>query len=368
MRRLSPFLLLIIASNAWAAFGYYSPISINSAQVPSTQTDFPVLVSVTDARFKTVGNGGHVQNSSGFDIRPYTNSGLGTAITGYELERYTASTGEVIMWVKVSSLSSSTTPFVLAYGDSGISTDGSSTATWSNSFTDVYHLKDGTTLSLNDSTSGAFTLAFSASHATPTAGIIDGAASFASASSQALIGPGTQSGTAALTVSAWVNATSFPNTYHTVIGYSTAAPRFFMIQVKSTGKLACFATNSGGTAVFYDGTGSHTLSAGTSYYLTMTYDSVAGLIGYVNAASDGTVAANGTLFTSTIAITLGRDDINAGRLWNGWIDEGRVASVARSANWITTEYNNQSAPGTFETLGTEVAIGATSNGWFYFFP
>src|SRR5712675_599468 len=122
------------------AFSFYSPLSINSAQVPSTQTDFPVLVSVTDARFKTVGNGGHVQNSSGFDIRPYTDSTLTTAITGYELERYNASTGEVVMWVKVSSLTSASTPFVLAYGDAGISTDGSSSSTWSNSFRSDFHL------------------------------------------------------------------------------------------------------------------------------------------------------------------------------------------------------------------------------------
>ncbi len=152
MKRLSLVFLLALSVNAWAAFGYYSPVSINAAQVPSTQTDFAVLVSQTDNRFKTVGNGGHVQNASGFDIRPYTDSTLVTAITGYELERYNASTGEVVMWVKVSSLSSSTTPFVLAYGDSGISTDGSSSTTWDSNFLAVYHLKDGTTLNVNSST------------------------------------------------------------------------------------------------------------------------------------------------------------------------------------------------------------------------
>ena len=181
MRGLIAIAFLFVASQTWAAFGYYSPISVNSSQVPSTQTDFPVLVSVTDTRFKTVGNGGHVQNSSGFDIRPYTDSTLTTAITGYELERYNASTGEVVMWVKVSSLSSSTTPFVLAYGDSGISTDGSSTTTWSNSFLGVYHLADGTTLNVNSSTGSNN----GANHsATAASGQIDGAGAFASASTQ----------------------------------------------------------------------------------------------------------------------------------------------------------------------------------------
>ncbi len=42
-----------------------------------------------------------------------------------------------------------------------------------------------------------------------------------------------------------------------------------------------------------------------------------------------------------------------------------MASVARSADWITTEYNNQSAPGTFETLGTEVPVSAVTFSGLY---
>jgi hypothetical protein len=99
----------------------------------------------------------------------------------------------------------------------------------------------------------------------------------------------------------------------------------------------------------------------------MTYSSSAGLVGYVNAASDNTVAANGTADTTSLNINVGRDPIN-GRNWNGSLDEARVSTVARSADWITTEYNNQSAPGTFETLGTEVPLTTAANGWFYFFP
>ncbi len=364
MRRFIAIAFLLATSQAWAAFGYYSPVSINAAQVPSTQTDFPVLVSVTDNRFKTVGNGGHVQNSSGFDIRPYTDSTLSTAITGYELERYNASTGEVIMWVKVSSLSSSTTPFVLAYGDSGISTDGSSNTTWSNSFVNVYHLKDGTTLSLTDSTSNAVTLTNN-NGVTAVAGQIDGAGGFASASSQSLSNASEINPGIAFTLSAWVKGTSFPNAYNTAILLQSSGVSYKVIYVKSNGKLAMYMTAT--ADIHYDGGGLQTLSTGTWYYLTMSYDSSSGLIGKVNASADGTGAANGNA-TSTQQISIGNDTINAGRLWNGPLDEVRVASVARSADWISTEYNNQNAPGTFETLGTEVAITATNNGWFYFFP
>lgn len=339
---------------------YYSPISINAAQVPSTQTDFPVLVSQTDARFKTIGNGGHVNNSSGFDIRPYSDTGLTTALT-YQLERYNASTGEVIMWVKVSSLSSSTTPIYLGYGDTGISTDGSSTSTWDSNFVNVYHLKDGTTLDTTSNNGGNNLTNHSATAAT---GKIDGGAGLVSASSQYL-DETASSATVAMTFSIWVNATSFPNAYNATIFRNPDNTRVWGILIKSTGKLACWIMAS--TLLSYDGTGSNTLSTSTWYYLTLTYNSSAGLKAYVNGSVDQSVAANGNGNTTVSGISLGKDPTN-GRYWNGAIDEARISNIARSADWITTEYNNQSAPGTFETLGSEVSLSGSTSNFFLLFP
>lgn len=356
------------------SFGYYSPISINSAQVPSTQTDFPVLVSQIDNRFKTVGNGGHVQDANGYDIRPYSDSGLSTAITGFELERYNASTGEVIMWVKVGSLSSSTTPIYLAYGDASLNTDGSSTTTWSNSFVGVYHLADGSTLSVNSSTGS--NNGTNTNSVTATTGQIDGSGGFASASSQ-YIDLSTGIAPVAITLSAWVKATSFPNAYNGVIVRSNASyTSYGMLYVNSSGNLSCFAYAAGGIGgVIYDGTGSHTLSTGTWYYLTLTYSNapnpVGGLSGYVNAASDhALVAVNGVDLVVTSATTsIGGDTNTTGRWWNGALDEVRVSGVARNADWITTEYNNQSDPATFETLDAEVSLSTfRSSAFLEFYP
>ncbi len=362
MKRIIVIAFLFATSQAWAAQAYYSPISINSAQVPSTQTDFPVLVSITDARFKSVSNSGHVAGTSGFDIRPYTDTTLGTSITGYELERYNASTGEVVMWVKVSSLSSSTTPIVLGYGDASLTTDGSSTTTWSNSFKQVFHMKDGTTLSLKNSVTG--NNATNTNTVTAGTGQIDGCGSFASASSQQLASFDPDILTAT-TISAWVKATTLPAAYNSPGGYD-ATSNNNVILVKSTGKLAMFIHASG--TVSYDGSGTHTVSTGTWYLLHLVYSSSVGLIGYFNAASDATASANGNLnLGAGISPTIG-NQASVSRYWNGVLDEFRTSSVVRSADWITTEYNNQSAPGTFETLGTEVAITTGAIGWFYFFP
>lgn len=332
---------------------YYSGISIKSGQVPSTQTDFPVLVSQTDNRFKTTGNGGHVANTNGYDIRPYSDSTLGTQLT-YELERYNAATGEVIMWVKVSSLSSSTTPIYLGYGDTSLSTDASSTATWSNNFKSVYHQADGSSLNAKDST-GSFN-GFASINITAGVGQIDGGSTGYDGSNDRYISLGDQRQDA-VTVSTWAKATAFTNAYNApVFANNITATGYYGIFVNSSGKLALYYDCSGGI-VNYDGTGSHTLSSGTWYYLVATYSSSDGLTGYVNASSDGTASANGTIKTSApISLYIGKDPTTVPRYWNGSVDETRIATVARPLDWITTEYNNQSAPSSFETLEAELEV------------
>src|SRR5262245_53924036 len=109
------------------AFGYYSAFTVNPGQVPSARTDFPVLLNPTDSRFKSTGNGGHVQSTSGYDLRPYADSSHSTAYS-FELVNYTATTGDFEMRVKVPSLSNGSVIY-LFYGDATLNTDGSSTAT-----------------------------------------------------------------------------------------------------------------------------------------------------------------------------------------------------------------------------------------------
>ena len=47
---------------------------------------------------------------------------------------------------------------------------------------------------------------------------------------------------------------------------------------------------------------------------------------------------------------------------NGSIDEFRIQSVARSADWILTEYNNESSPGTFYSVGGEQTFSSAGVG------
>ena len=329
------------------AFGFYSPVTVAHAQVPSTQSNFPVLVSVTDARFKTTGGGGNVQNASGFDIRPYSDTGLTTALT-YELERYNSSTGEVIMWVSIASLSSSVdTPIYLAYGDATLSSDGSSASTWDSNFKAVWHLKDGTTLSGTDTTTGNnLTL-----NNTPTAvaGQIDGGMGLNGTNQDATpANPGDFPITTAWSVSCWVNATVLVGSDRIIVKWG---------QFSNNGPHIIYTSGSAQWSVrFWGGTSCNggTPATGTWTHLYGTFDA-SNLRLYVG----GSLAAGPTAATpasGTAAGVVGSNSLG-GSFWSGSLDEIRISDVARSADWITTEFNNQSNPGSFAPLGTEVPVG-----------
>ncbi len=39
--------------------------------------------------------------------------------------------------------------------------------------------------------------------------------------------------------------------------------------------------------------------------------------------------------------------------FEGWIDEVHISNIARTRDWIITEYNNQFSPSAFFTIGPE---------------
>ncbi len=73
----------------------------------------------------------------------------------------------------------------------------------------------------------------------------------------------------------------------------------------------------------------------------------------------GTVAANsGSL--SGVSVRIGYDNVYSGAYTVGSTDEIRVSSITRDANWIKTEYNNQSSPSTFYSLSAQSTVGTVA--------
>src|SRR5438105_5271179 len=87
--------------------GYSSrrTVVIDHTKVPNTdQTNFPMLFSGTYAYLATTSNGGGVTSSSGYDII-FTSDAGGNSVLPFERESYTATTGAVLYWVQVPTVS-----------------------------------------------------------------------------------------------------------------------------------------------------------------------------------------------------------------------------------------------------------------------
>lgn len=139
---------------AWADsdYGYKKKITIDHDKVAGDETDFPILISVTDGNLADTANGGHIESSSGYDIVFYDSTE--NTLLKHEIERYVNTNGLLVFWVKIPSISgTSDTDLYIYYGKSGVTVDPSSTDTWNANFLGVYHLTESAGANCNDSTS-----------------------------------------------------------------------------------------------------------------------------------------------------------------------------------------------------------------------
>jgi hypothetical protein len=337
-------------------------MTIGHTKVPGTQSNFTVLVSVTDPALKTVANGGHVANANGYDIGFYSDSG-GTTKLKWQVEKYDGTTGNLIAWVKIPSVSSSTdTVFYLMYGNRAINTDQSDPAnTWDSDFKAVWHLGNGTTLSLIDSISGNSLTNNGTVGATT--GIIDGAAGTFNGTSQSLNSPPIDlTSTGHVMLTAWVNTAAFANDDGLFFEFSNnfnLNPGGFLVDPNDgpTSEFVVGLLNDGGHNEGYF----TRPSTGWHYYaFTFDFTAQAGAL-----ATGAYVDAIAQVLTQNKFIT-GSPGFHAGNypfyimsrgattlFHQGVVDEVRLSSIFRSPDWITTEFNNQSSPGTFIIVGSE---------------
>lgn len=349
------------SSGNFSAWAHKSQITFSGYTKPETLTDFPVLVNIGT-------------NISGFDWSQFADSNgnelrfadaNGNELP-YERDRgfsvWTNGAGVGQVWVKVPQLSSSTV--ITAYWGNpaatasapAYNTDGS---VWANGFGGVWHLPDGQNLSAKDSTANQNNgVAFQATTVSP-AGEIGGAASFNGSSAYVNVGTAPTVNPTAITYSAWVNPSLLSVAYASIFSKSENG-RVTTMLLKSNGKLACYLGTSGGI-VNYDGTGANTVTAGNWYYLTMTYDAANGLTGYINGALDASAPSGGDINVASDEIWIGGHPSINGRNFNGVIDEARISTVARDANWVWAEWMNMASNNVFDSYG---AVAANSGGNF----
>jgi hypothetical protein len=345
-----------LADGGW---DYRVAVTVDDAKVPSTQTSFPVYVDLSDlpADFHT-----NVA-TDGCDIRVSNSAGTELA---HELVDYdaTGDTGE-LHFLADSIAGTGDTTFYIYYGRAAncYATDATygAEAVWS-SYKAVYHLEgsyDGTSGEMVDSTGNGFDATSGGGTVSPTsaAGKLSGGAQDFDGTNDGITLPTFGSffdGSNDHSVTMWVNIDDHSNNTYTTIFDPRETDKISYAQIYR---------NAGGTEGFYSlyqnsSTGWQIISNTTDsnndqwYHYAASWDASGNLTQYVDAGSDGSVAAASTINADTRGTEFGQDSSKT-MFFDGTVDEFRIATVPLTSDWITTEYNNQTDTSTFYTAGTQ---------------
>jgi subtilase family serine protease len=335
------------ASGTWPnGYSYAGTITVSYLEVPSANlTNFAVLVSGTYPALATTANGGQVTNSNGYDIL-FTSDAAGMQPLPFERAIYSPTTGQVVFWVQVPTLSSTAnTVFYVFYGNAAVTTDPSNkTGTWDSYYAGVWHLDNdaANTLVSDSSSQGNNGTAAADTNTKTTTGVVGSALSFNGSTD--LVTTSVVSGKT-FTWEAWVNSSVMTSgRYQSIL---TLAGSSYMLMDLYGGADSLWSSDGLGGATL-GGTG---LANNTWYHVVFVRSgdsSASGYTMYVNGVLKGQTSSG--VWSSTADLTMGARLDTAGQNLDGVLDEVRVSSTVRSANWIATEYNNQSSPATFYSI------------------
>jgi hypothetical protein len=338
-----------------AYFAYYKSIRVLGNRVSGgPHTNFPMLISITDPDLRTTANGGHIAsyNPSTNDpqdlifeaVDDTTCGGPGTSPCklSHEIERYVPTTGQLIAWVKVPSINNGTTIYMYYGNGCSVSTQDPS-GVWAD-YRGVWHSRESGT-PLTDSTGNNYL----STNSTQVTGQIGYAQSYNGTSQLASKTSGVvniPANNANQTISVWFT-----------IGVADNGTRSGVSFVNPTsGSGVQFGQRSSRVGFWQWGGGllggtQANPTAGTWHYMVYTFDATRHrpyFDGNPLATATTPAAQTGTptrIYFSTYDGTNER--------WYGRIDEVRISNTVRSADWILTEYRNQSNPGNFYNVGAE---------------
>ncbi len=352
-----------------AGYQYYIPITVtsNTSIASGTETNFPMLVSSTLSQWEypsghisnlvTAPNGGQEPADLVFAT---STANCGVNNLNFETESYSSSTGALVDWVNVPSLSAGSVIYA-CYGNSAITTDQSHpSSTWNNNYAGVWHLANPTSsVSTYDSVSGA--VGTNNGQVGTTIGEIDGAGIWGTHTTDAIV-TDISSNSTQRTYSLW--------TYRTGLGGSSLGRMFEKRTSGAQTDVLLYDTTC--SSYGYDRTWTSGIvewcvslpTANVWHYIVITYDSSSGSnspIIYVDGVSQSIRStsgfpASGSPVNNTDNYVIGNRTNDNARNWAGSLDEFTIANTILSPSWILTEYNNQNSPSTFYTIGSETAF------------
>lgn len=368
------------------SFGYRKSITIDHTKVGQSTTtnqyldNFPVLVNIaSDGNLRTTGNGGRLRSTNAYDVifrgldattctgATYTSTvgGQTSCTLSHELEYYDATTGQLVAWVKVPRLrtakaGNADTVIYMYYGNADLTTTKEDTANvWDSGFKRVYHMRavlpssapSGTTV--RDSTSTSNGTVSSGSTAWTASGRAGYGKTMTSATVINMTTTSLPTGSGAVTVSLWMNPTGTSYQTFWTLGTNsgndcTRTRQQINLNIQSTSSSNVIEAKTDNDC---DALNPANAARSTWQYFAWSIPAASTATSFVyNATQTNLTLGNAlNLVYGTASVT-----------GTGTVDEVRISNVARSNDWMVTEYNSGNhATSAFYTLGAEVASPTT---------
>ena len=301
---------------------YRRQIDINSSQIATTTSGFPILATSTLDDLKTTANNGKVESENGYDII-FVNS-LGNTLLNFEREKYSSTTGEIAYWIKTDISSTTDKMIYMYYGFSASSDQSTTTGVWDDNYKGVWHLAetdiDNDAGDIKDSTANANNgTTYNMNTDDQVAGQINGSLDFNGTDNYINIGDAYNG---VKTISFWLK----PDDATDRMILDIDATDYIKINANSKIEPINFTS----PIIYVDGTIASSTDTNWHYAVIVSTTGV-------NASA---------MNISKVATSY----------FDGTIDEVRISSTARTAGWIETEYNNQSNANSFLTINAEESL------------
>jgi hypothetical protein len=327
------------SDNFYEGWKYRKKITIKASQVVDDLIDFPVLINVTDSDLRSKAR------SDGYDI--FFTELDGITKLDHEVERYNGGSGELISWVRIPNLSSSSdTSIFMHYGNNGQATSMENPAdVWDSNYSAVWHLNDDFLDSTNNNHHGTN---FGSDD---NISLISHGQDFENDDSTDKIDVGNWNIEGqGFTIQAWINFESFASDGRIISkadGVSESDHTWMLSERNNTIRLRVTTSST----VTLEATGGG-LSTTPWYFAVGTYDG-ANMRLRIDKTEVGSVAQTGDIMQDTRGIAIGNQPEGTLNPFDGIIDEMRVSSIRRSNAWLDTEYNNIKNTSSFYTISTE---------------